>query len=141
MVEVVENDESGQLSVSDLRTRLHDGEGPAKLVAITHVPTQGGLFIPAVEVGAATWEAGVTYLLDACQSVGQFPVDVEEIGCDFLSATGRKYLRGSSGTGFLYARSSMLEHVEPPFLDLHAAAWTAPDRYEIRRDARTNYTA
>ena len=147
VVEVVENDESGQLSVSDLRTRLHNGDGPVKLVAITHVPTQGGLINPAIEIGAATREAGVTYLLDACQSVGQFPVNVEEIGCDFLSATGRKYLRGPRGTGFLYARSSMIEHVEPPFLDLHAAAWTAPDRYEIRRDARrfenweTNYAA
>ena len=59
IVEVIENDESGQLSVSDLRRRLDDGNGPVKLVAITHVPTQGGLVNPAEEVGAATREAGV----------------------------------------------------------------------------------
>jgi cysteine desulfurase / selenocysteine lyase len=136
VVEVIENDESGQLSVSDLRRRLSNNDGPVKLVAITHVPTQGGLVNPAEEVGAATREAGVPYLLDACQSVGQMPVDVERIGCDLLSATGRKFLRGPRGTGFLYVRRDFINQVEPPFLDLLSATWTAPDRYEIRPDAR-----
>jgi selenocysteine lyase/cysteine desulfurase len=146
-VEVIENDESGQLSVSDLRRRLSDGSGPVKLVAITHVPTQGGLVNPAESVGAATREAGVPYLLDACQSIGQLPVDVERIGCDMLSATGRKFLRGPRGTGFLYVGRDFIDRVEPPFLDLHAATWTAPDSYDIRPDARrfenweTNYAA
>ena len=147
VVEVIDDDESGQLSASDLRERLDDRKGPVKLVAITHVPTQGGLVNPAEEVGAATREAGVPYLLDACQSVGQLPVDVERIGCDLLTATGRKFLRGPRGTGFLYVRQSILDTLEPPFLDLHAATWTAPDSYEIRPDARrfenweTNYAA
>jgi cysteine desulfurase / selenocysteine lyase len=145
VVEVVDDDEHGQLSVADLRNRIENGTGEAKLVAMTHVPTQGGLVNPAEEVGAVARQAGVPFLLDACQSVGQFPVDVGRIGCDMLSGTGRKYLRAPRGTGFLYVRREFLDKLEPPFLDLHAATWTAPGSYEIRGDARrfedweTNY--
>lgn len=139
VLEVVEDDEHGQISIADLRRRLEVGgsnAGPVKLVAITHVPSHGGLVNPAEEVGAAAREAGVPFLLDACQSVGQMPIDVERIDCDFLVATGRKFVRGPRGTGFLYVRASMVERLNPPFLDLHAATWTAPDRFAIRADAR-----
>ncbi|MBK9074384.1 MAG: aminotransferase class V-fold PLP-dependent enzyme [Flavobacteriales bacterium] len=107
-----------------------------KLVAITHVPSSGGLINPIEVVGAAVRGSNAIYLLDACQSVGQLPLDVDRIGCDLLSATGRKYLRGPRGTGFLYVRRSLLEKLEPPFMDAYSAQWTDMRTFQWRPDAR-----
>jgi selenocysteine lyase/cysteine desulfurase len=132
-IQVIPNDEYGQLSIPALRSMINERTA---LIAITHMPTNGGLVNPAAQVGEIARDAGVYYLLDACQSVGQMPVDVRKIGCDMLSTTGRKYLRGPRGTGLLYVRRSALEKLEPPMLDLHAATWVGFDSFEIRQDAR-----
>ena len=132
-VVVVPDDEHGQVDVDRLATMLDEC---VKLVSLVHVPSQGGLVQPAAAVGAVCRAAGVPLLLDACQSVGQMPVDVEAIGCDMLSATGRKFLRGPRGTGFLYVRRGLVEQLEPPLLDLHAAEWQPDGSYRLRPDAR-----
>jgi len=132
-IEVVPDDEHGQMDVGEL-ARLIDER--VKLVSLVHVPTQSGLVNPAAEVGRVTRAAGVPLLLDACQSVGQLPVDVDAIGCDILSGTGRKFLRGPRGTGFLYVRRELIDTLEPPFLDMHAADWQPDGSYRIRADAR-----
>ncbi|MET9613064.1 aminotransferase class V-fold PLP-dependent enzyme [Kitasatospora indigofera] len=101
-----------------------------RLVAATHIPTNSGLVQPVAEIGRHCRELGLLYLVDACQSVGQYPLDVEEIGCDLLTATCRKFLRGPRGSGFLYVSDRVLrEGYEPLFIDMHGARWTEPGRY------------
>lgn len=132
-IHVVESDASGELDMESLRRLLDDR---VKLIALTHVPTNGGLVQPAAEVGRLARQANIPFLLDACQSTGQIDLDVNALGCDMLSATGRKYLRGPRGTGFLYVRKSMLQHLQPPVLDMRAADWIATNNFELRPDAR-----
>jgi cysteine desulfurase / selenocysteine lyase len=133
VVEVVGDAPDGSIDVDHLASLL---DSTVRLVALTHVPSQGGLVNPAAAVGAVTRAAGVPYFLDACQSMGQLPVDVEHIGCDVLAATGRKFLRAPRGTGFLYVRRAILDDLEPAAPDLRGAEWVDPSGYVLREDAR-----
>jgi cysteine desulfurase/selenocysteine lyase len=132
-VEIVPSRPTGEINTDALDTMI---DGQVRLIAINHVPTNSGLVNPAADVGRVAKAHGIPYLLDACQSVGQMPIDVEQIGCDLLSATSRKFLRGPRGIGFLYVRGSMLDHLEPTVLDLRGARWEALDRFVMRPDAR-----
>jgi selenocysteine lyase/cysteine desulfurase len=142
-VEVIPNDDMGALDPAALERMIDDKVG---LIAITWIATNGGLVNPAAEIGKIARAYGIPYLLDACQAVGQMPIDVGTLGCDMLTATGRKFLRAPRGTGFLYIRKALLERTEPAMLDLFGAKVVELGSYELRPDARrfetweTNYS-
>jgi selenocysteine lyase/cysteine desulfurase len=130
-----EDDPQGGVALESLRTLVRRHK--PKLVSLTWIPTNSGLVQPAADVGAICAEAGVPYLLDACQAVGQLPIDVTQLQCDFLAATARKFLRGPRGIGFLYVSERMLARgAHPLLLDMRGAAWTASDAYELFDGAR-----
>ena len=107
------------------------------LVALTWIPTNSGLVQPVEAVGRICREADVPYLIDGCQAVGQMPVDIGLLHCDYLAATARKFLRGPRGLGFLYASDRMLNAGAHPLLvDMHGATWTDADAFELTPDAR-----
>lgn len=123
----------GAVDVDALRAMLDER---VRLVSLVHVPTNGGLVNPVAPVAAAAHEVGALVLLDACQSAGQVPVDTAALGVDLVAGTGRKWLRGPRGTGFLVARREVLPRLRPRQVDVRSGTWTAPDSYELRSDAR-----
>lgn len=106
------------------------------MMSLSHIATSGGLINPAAEVGRRCREHDVFFVLDACQSLGQVPLDVAELNCDVLSTTGRKYLRGPRGTGFLWVGDKAMEILEPPLIDQYAAVFISDDEYELLPDAK-----
>jgi selenocysteine lyase/cysteine desulfurase len=132
-VEVVPDDERGQVSLDALSETL---DSDVRLVAINFVPTHDGLVNPVAEVGRLLRDWPALYMVDAVQAVGQLPVDVSAIGCDLLSGTGRKFLRGPRGMGFLYVRREAMAQVAPTYLDDRSAEWTGPSSYDVHPDAR-----
>jgi selenocysteine lyase/cysteine desulfurase len=132
-VVVVPNDETGQIDVVALADLIDEH---TKLIGLTWVPTAGGLVNPAAEVGRLARAADVLYLLDATQAVGQFPIDVSAIGCDLLTGTGRKFLRGPRGTGFLYAGERAIERLEPFVAEIRSATWDGGRSFEWVEGAR-----
>jgi len=132
-IEVIPSGPTGETDLDALERMI---DSRVKLIAVTWVPTNGGLTNPAEAIGQIANRHGIPYLLDACQAVGQMPVDVRQLKCDFLTATSRKFLRGPRGVGFLYARAESMARLEPFSIDHFAAPWTSREEYTLRNDAR-----
>jgi cysteine desulfurase / selenocysteine lyase len=107
-----------------------------RLICISHMPTNDGLINPVAEIGAVARCHGLPFLLDACQSIGQQPLDVSAIGCTMLTATGRKYLRGPRGSGFLWVSNAWADRLSPAVLDVQSATWSRRDRISVASGAR-----
>lgn len=114
-------------SLIDARTRL---------ISISHMPSSSGEINQVTDVGRLAKEAGVLYQLDACQSAGHVHVNVEEIGCDIMTGTSRKFLRGPRGIGFLYVNEKARSMMEPVVLTNQSAEWTSKNDYTLRDDTR-----
>lgn len=133
VVKVVPNDEYGQISLTALEAMI---DPHVVLISLAHIPSNGGLVNPAEEVGKIAKRHHILYLLDACQSAGQYPLDVKKLNCDILSATGRKYMRAPRGTGFLYVKKEVIKGLNPLFPDAYSAEWMDELSYQSRADAR-----
>ena len=129
----IPNGDDGTISLSYLEQSINSR---TKLIALTHIASQRGDIQPARSVGTIAQKHNVLFLLDACQSVGQIKLDTKAINCDFLCGSGRKYLRGPRGTGFLFVKSKTIKTLEPIFLDLHSATWNHAKSYEFVKNAR-----
>lgn len=121
-VEVLPVNPDGLVRMEELHARLDER---VKLIAMPHVPTHDGLIYPVAQIGKVARQHKIPFLVDACQSVGQIPIDVKEIRCDMLVGSGRKYLRGPRGTGFLFVRRELAERLTPALVGLDGVAWAA----------------
>lgn len=131
-IRVARPGKDGKLDLDHLESLI---DARTKVICLTHVPSSSGQIAPAGKVGEIARRHDILYLLDACQSVGQMAVDFEEIGCDMATGTGRKFLRGPRGIGFLYVNEKARSRIDPVVLTNQAASWTADDDYELRTDA------
>lgn len=130
---IIPNDIEGNLSLHQFEKAI---TSKTKLIAVTHISSSGGSIAPIEEIGEIAERHQILYMVDACQSAGQLPLDVKKIKCDILSATGRKYLRAPRGTGFLYVKKASQDKLKPIILDFLGASNVSLTGYNIRQDAR-----
>ena len=133
VLRIIPNDHKGNFDLQAFEAAISQ---KTKLIAITHIPSTAGNILPVAEIGRIARRNKILYLLDACQSAGHLPVDVEAIGCDMLAVTGRKYLRAPRGTGFLYVRKEVQDRLNLLFMDGHSVASITENDFKVRDDAR-----
>jgi selenocysteine lyase/cysteine desulfurase len=135
-VQVLHADDLPEGGVDPESVRALAAHPKCRLVHVSWVPTHSGLVQDVEAVGAVCEGLGVPYLVDACQAVGQIPIDVTSLRCDYLAVTARKFLRGPRGVGFLYASDRALARGDHPlFVDMRGARWIDASTYELADSA------
>ena len=132
-IRIVKNEKDCSFNMEKFENAIDE---KVKLIAATHIPTSSGQIAPVEEIGSLAKKYKIPYLLDACQSIGHCPVDVKKIGCDFATATSRKYLRGPRGVGFLYVRKSFFEKLHPQVIEAWFANWKSATSFEVEKSAK-----
>jgi L-cysteine/cystine lyase len=127
---------SSEDAPSDILARFEEAATPAlRLVLLSHISYSSGQLFPVRELAALAHQHGAHLLLDAAQSVGQIPVDVRDLDCDFCAFPGHKWLLGPAATGALYVRRELIGTVNPPRVAHHASAfYNFKDRFEAKTD-------
>ncbi|GGO53960.1 aminotransferase class V [Streptomyces daqingensis] len=127
-IEVVPTLPGGDLDLEWMAAHIADD---VALVSVTHIPSGCGIVNPVEEIGRLLAPYRCFYAVDACQSVGQIPVDVRRIGCQLLTGAGRKFLRGPRGTAFAYVAPELRAALATDFHDLHVARIDSATGYRV----------
>ena len=116
-IKIVNIKKNGKVCFEDLKKKINKY---TKVVSLCHVATHSGNKIEAEKICNYVKELfpEVICVIDACQSIGQVEVDVKKINCDVLVGSGRKYLRGPRGTGFIYINDKITNQISPMILDM-----------------------
>ena len=110
IIKYVELDENEEFNLAQFKTLLSE---KTKLVTVVHISNTLGCINPVEEITKLAHQIGAKVLIDACQSVPHYPIDVQAIDCDWLVASGHK-MCAPTGIGFLYGKEALLEAM-PPF--------------------------
>ncbi len=116
-LKIVKINSNGKVCFKDLKKKIDKN---TKIVCLCHVASQCGERMEAEKIGKLihSINPNILFVVDACQSIGQIEVDVKKIDCDVLVGSGRKYLRGPRGTGFIFIKNSIRKNLQPLILDL-----------------------
>jgi cysteine desulfurase/selenocysteine lyase len=109
VLKLVKGDEKGLIDPSNIEKKITK---KTRLITINHVSQVHGTIQKAKEICSIARENNILTLIDGALSVGRIPVDLKDIGCDFLSICGRKVF-GPYGSGTMYIRREVMDNLEP----------------------------
>ena len=115
-IRVSEIDTNGKICLSNLKKKI---DKKTKIICVCHIASQSGNIQNVEEICKVSKKLNnqIIFLLDACQSIGHIKIDVKKINCDVMVGSGRKYLRGPRGTGFMYIKDSIKKNIRPSIFD------------------------